>query len=98
MEKLTIDQVASLACVSRSHVSRLLNNHPNVSDAARRRVLKEIKKYNNRPSSVPRSLATRRTYEICILTPRRGNEALANGFWTLLHLGIFEQCVQRGYY
>ncbi len=98
MEKLTIDQVASLACVSRSVVSRVLNNHPNVSEEARRRVLAVIKKYNYRPSSVARSLATRRTYEICILTPRRGNEALANGFWTLLHLGIFEQCIQRGYY
>ncbi|WP_243663857.1 LacI family DNA-binding transcriptional regulator [Rhodothermus marinus] len=98
MEKLTIDQVASLACVSRSVVSRVLNNHPNVSEEARRRVLEVIKKYNYRPSSVARSLATRRTYEICILTPRRGNEALANGFWTLLHLGIFEQCIQRGYY
>lgn len=98
MEKLTIDQVASLACVSRSVVSRVLNNHPNVSEEARRRVLEVIRKYNYHPSSVARSLARQRTYEICILTPRRSDEALANGFWTLLHLGIFEQCIRRGYF
>ena len=98
MEKLNIDQVAELAYVSRSVVSRVLNNHPNVSDEARERVLKVIEEYDYRPSSVARSLATDRTFEICILTPRRGDEALANGFWTLLHLGIFEECIRRGYF
>ncbi len=98
MGKLNIDQVAELACVSRSVVSRVLNGHPNVSEEARRRVLEVIQKYNYRPSPVARSLAKQKTYEICILSPRRNNEALANGFWTLLHLGIFEQCIDRGYF
>lgn len=98
MEKLNIDQVAELAYVSRSVVSRVLNNHPNVSDEARERVMKVIEEYDYRPSSVARSLATDRTFEVCILTPRRGDEALANGFWTLLHLGIFEECIRRGYF
>ncbi len=98
MSKLTIDKVAELACVSRSVVSRVLNGHPNVSEEARKRVLEVIRKHNYRPNSVARSLATQRTYEICILSPRRNNEALGNGFWTLLHLGIFEQCIARGYF
>ncbi len=98
MEKLNIDQVAKLAHVSRSVVSRVMNNHPNVSDVARKRVLEVVKKYDYRPNTVARSLATNNTFEIGILTTRRGDEALGNGFWTLLHLGIFEECARRGYF
>ena len=95
---LTIDQVAELAYVSRSVVSRVLNDHPNVSDEARERVRKVIEEYNYRPNSMARSLATDRSYEISILTPRRGDESLANGYWPLLYSGIFEQCLERGYF
>ena len=97
-EKLSIDQVAELAYVSRSVVSRVLNNHSNVSDEARERVLKVVKEHNYRPSSVARGLATNQSYEIGILAPRRCNEAFANGFWSLLHLGVFEECIEKGYY
>lgn len=98
MEKLSIDQVAKLAYVSRSVVSRVLNNHPNVSDEARERVMNVVEEYNYRPSSVARGLATNQSYEIGILAPRRCDEALANGFWSLLHLGIFEESIQQGYF
>lgn len=97
-EKITITQIAELAFVSRSVVSRVLNNHPNVSAEARERVLEVIQKYDYHPSSTARSLATRRTYEICIVVPRWHNEVLASGFWSLIFLGIAEKCAERGYH
>jgi LacI family transcriptional regulator len=97
-KNMTIDQVAELAYVSRSVVSRVLNDHPNVSDEARERVLKVIEEHDYRPNSMARSLATDRSYEISILTPRRGEESLANGYWPLLYSGIFEQCLEHGYF
>jgi len=97
-DDMTIDQVAELAYVSRSVVSRVLNDHPNVSDEARQRVLDVIEEHDYRPSSVARSLATDRSFEISVLTPRRGDESLANGYWPLLYSGIFEQCLERGYF
>ncbi len=97
MKKMTIDKVAELAYVSRSVVSRVLNDHPNVSREARQRVMRVIEKYDYRPSSVARSLATDRTFEIGVLTPRRSGNALANSFWPLLHSGLFERCIERGY-
>lgn len=98
MERLNIDKVAKLAHVSRSVVSRVLNNHPNVSDEARERVMTIVEEYNYRPNSVARSLATSSTYQIGVLTSRIGDESLGNGYWTLLYLGIFEECIRRGYY
>jgi len=98
MGKMNIDQVAKLAYVSRSVVSRVLNDHPDVSREARDRVLKVIRKYNYRPNSVARSLVTDRTYEISVLAPRRNKEALLSWIWPLLHIGISEQCIRRGYF
>ena len=97
MQKLNIDDIARLAYVSRSVVSRVLNQRPNVSSEARERVLAVIEKYNYRPSATARSLATDRTYEISILAPRKKDEVFANGFWSLIFLGISERCVERGY-
>lgn len=97
-EDMTIDQVAELAYVSRSVVSRVLNDHPNVSEEARQRVLDVIEEHNYQPSSVARSLVTDRSFEISVLTPRRGDESLANGYWPLLYSGIFERCLERGYF
>lgn len=98
IQKMTIDKVAELAYVSRSVVSRVLNDHPHVSDEARQRVLEVMKEHNYRPSAVARSLATDRTFEIGVLTPRREGEAFANSFWPHLHAGIFERCMERGYH
>src|SRR5699024_7337080 len=44
-----IKTVAKLAGVSPSSVSRVLNNHPNVSDDLRARVLKAVEAHNYRP-------------------------------------------------
>lgn len=98
MERLNIDKVAKLAHVSRSVVSRVLNNHPNVSDEARKRVMKVVEEYNYRPNSVARSLATSSTHQIGVLSGIFGEESLGNGYWTLLYLGIFEECIRHGYY
>lgn len=98
MEKLNIDKVAKLAHVSRSVVSRVLNDHPNVSDVARERVMKVVNKYNYRPNSVARSLATNSSHEIGVLVTQSEDEALGSAFWMQMHRGIFEESKKRGYF
>ncbi len=98
MEKLNIDKVAKLAHVSRSVVSRVLNDHPNVSDVARQRVMEVVNKYNYRPNSVARSLATNSSHEIGVLVTQSEDEALGSAFWMQMHRGIFEESKQRGYF
>ncbi len=97
VKKLTIDEIAQLAFVSRSVVSRVLNNRPSVSHEARARVARVIEEHQFTPNAVARSLATHRTYEIGVLAPAKKSKVLSNGFWPLLLRGIAQACEGQGY-
>jgi LacI family transcriptional regulator len=64
-----IKDVAELASVSVGTVSRVLNEHPDVSDQARARVRNAIAQLGYQPSSVGRALSKRSTSAIGILIP-----------------------------
>jgi len=98
MEKLNIDKIARLSLVSKSVVSRVLNDHPNVSDAARSRVMSTIKKYGYKPNSTAQNLATNRSHVLGVLTDRRPNNEMSNGYWSLFNLGLFDKCRKEGYF
>ncbi len=49
--------IAKLAGVSRSTVSRVINNYPNVPDATREKVLRIIKEHDYVPYASARMLA-----------------------------------------
>ena len=67
-KQTTIKDVAVLAGVSRQTVSRVLNDPDLVADETRARVLAAIEALNYRPSASARSLASRRTHILGILT------------------------------
>lgn len=64
---VTIREVAEAANVSRSTVSRVLNNAPNVSPEAKRIVLDAIKALGYSPNNAARSLAKRKTNAIGVV-------------------------------
>ena len=51
------NEIAKLAGVSRSTVSRVINNYPNVPEETRKKVLKVIDKYDYVPHASARMLA-----------------------------------------
>lgn len=55
--KIDSNKIAQMAKVSRSTVSRVLNNHPNVSEKNRERILKIIEEYNYTPNLNAQTLA-----------------------------------------
>jgi DNA-binding LacI/PurR family transcriptional regulator len=63
----TLEQVAALARVSRSTVSRVVNQHPRVSPAARAAVEEAIATLGYVPNAAARSLATRRGGSIALV-------------------------------
>lgn len=63
----TIYEVAKLAGVSLSTVSRVLNGHKTVNETLKAKVDSAVRELNYRPSSVARSLATNRSDSVGIL-------------------------------
>ncbi|MCD7034871.1 LacI family transcriptional regulator [Metabacillus sp. GX 13764] len=66
----TIEDVARLAGLSRTTVSRVINNHPYVSKGKKKQVLDAMDKLGYVPNSAARSLRNQRTGVIAVLIPR----------------------------
>jgi len=89
---LNLEDIAKLAGVSRSTVSRVINDDRNVSDSTREKVLQVINQHNFRPNLAARTLVTQRTQVIGILIPYSPNvltpyyfPALLEGLGTTAH-------------
>jgi LacI family purine nucleotide synthesis repressor len=54
---MTSEEIAKIVGVSRSTVSRVINNYPDIPAATREKVLKAIKEYNYYPNASARRLA-----------------------------------------
>jgi LacI family transcriptional regulator len=94
----TIEEIARLAEVSRSTVSRVLNNHPSVRPAVRDRVLSVIRQQQYTPYAAARSLASNCTHVLGLLIPRSAPFIFADPFFAGMIQAITEACSQRGYF
>lgn len=65
---VTLHDVAHYSGVSYQTVSRVINNHSNVSEETRKRVLKSIEELNYRPNRAARSLVTNRSDTIAVIS------------------------------
>jgi DNA-binding LacI/PurR family transcriptional regulator len=67
-KQTTLADVARASGVSHQTVSRVVNNHPNVSNKTRQRVLESIKELSYRPNRVAKGLATNKSGVIGIIS------------------------------
>jgi DNA-binding LacI/PurR family transcriptional regulator len=88
-----LEDVASHAGVSHQTVSRVVNNHPNVSKATRERVEAAIAELGYRRNTAARSLVTRRSQIIGVLGTELAQYGPAN---TLL--GVQQAARETGYF
>jgi len=87
---VTIKDVAKKAGVGLGTVSRVLNNHPSVSEETRKKVLDAIKELDYNPNAIARSLKVKYTKSIGVMIPDissafypdivRGIEDIANEY------------------
>lgn len=89
---MTIKDIAKLSGVSVTTVSRVLNNHPDVSRENREKVLAVIKQTNFIPNNSARSLVKTTSDNIGVLV--RG---ISNPFYTDIIRAIEERIHARGY-
>jgi LacI family transcriptional regulator len=72
-KRVTIEDVARAAGVSRQTVSRAINNRGEISPETRARVLSIAEEMGYRPSGIARGLATQRTRTIGLVVPDNAN-------------------------
>jgi len=95
--RLTIEEIADLAAVSRSTVSRVLNDHPSVRPVVRARVLAVIQEQHYTPRAAARSLASSRTQAVGLLIPGSAAFIFSDAFFPQVIQGISETCSSHGY-
>jgi LacI family transcriptional regulator len=97
MGKLTLEQIGKLAGVSRSTVSRVINNHPNVRPEVRERVLQVVAETGYYPDPAARSLASRRSSIIGLIIPRTVQNLFVDPYFARLIQGISQACNAHDY-
>jgi DNA-binding LacI/PurR family transcriptional regulator len=88
-----LNDVAALAGVSHQTVSRVVNNHPNVSKGTRERVEAAISELGYRRNTAARSLVTRRSQTIGVLGSELSQYGPANTI-----LGVEQAARDAGYF
>lgn len=98
MKRLTLEQIANLAGVSRATVSRVVNHHPNVSGNVRERVQEIIAQTGYEPNRAARSLASKRSSMIGLFIPLVGqSELFTDPYYGTLVSGIAREASARHY-
>lgn len=94
--KVTINQIADMARVSKGTVSKVLNGHPGIGEDTRRRVLALVERLDYHPDASARALARQRTDTIGLLIPQDGAVSLADHYWPAALAGISRAAAERG--
>ncbi|MEU3274989.1 LacI family DNA-binding transcriptional regulator [Saccharomonospora sp. NPDC006951] len=84
----TLEEVARVAGVSRSTVSRVINDLPGVSGRARESVNEAIRLLGYVPNEAARSLVTRRTNSIALVVSEPGDRVFSDPFFAGVLRGI----------
>jgi LacI family transcriptional regulator len=95
MTPMNLEDIARLAGVSRSTVSRVINDDPRVSDAARARVQAVIAEHHYHPNAAARSLASRRTRVIGLLIPVYASKIFSDPWFPIMIQGCMDGCQEQ---
>ena len=92
MSSLTLEEVAELAGVSRSTVSRVINGQAGVRDDVRQRVWQVIEQTGYRPNLAARALASNRSGIVSLVVPHAFSTLFADPYFPRLTQGITLAC------
>ena len=90
--KVTINDIAQLAGVSKSTVSAVLNDNPLIKEETKVRVREAMKKLDYRPNELARALARRQTKTIGLII-----KEIDNPYFARITSGIYDFAHKEGY-
>ncbi|WP_340015820.1 LacI family DNA-binding transcriptional regulator [Paenibacillus sp. FSL K6-1318] len=94
---ITIKDIAKLAGVSPSTVSRVISNHPRISTKTSLKVKQIMKELNYHPNIIAKSLVSKTTHTLGIMLPRPAEELFQNYFFGELLRGIITHATRMNY-
>jgi LacI family transcriptional regulator len=93
---LTLEEIGEIVGVSRSTVSRVLNDHPHVRPEIRARVEEVIQETGYLPNQAARALVSNRTGLIGLVMATDVDELFGDPYYSALVHGIQEGCSEFG--
>ena len=96
--KLTINDIARLAGVSKTTVSRVINNKPDVNSEVRDRINNIIKKNGYHPNAAAVAIAKQRSHTIAMILPNEFKYVFGNSYYTEVIYTIMHRLEQHVYY
>lgn len=94
---LGIEEIARLAGVSRSTVSRVVNNHPDVREVTRHKVMQVIEQYNYSPNTVARALVTQKTNVLSVVIPQPAKDVFGEPYNAIVVQTIIQEANRSDY-
>ena len=97
MTDLTLEDIAKMAGVSRSTVSRVVNEQPSVRDGVRKRVLDVIQTTGYHPNAAARTLASQHSWTLGLILPHSVSFFFTDPYYPHLTKGVAQACNQYDY-
>ena len=97
-KKYTIADIANELGVSKTTVSRALNNKSDILPETRERILETVKKYNYQPSALAKGMSSRKNNTIGVFIPHDIDYVFMNPFYEEIIRGIFKEADKLGYF
>ncbi len=94
---VTIKDVAKLAGVSASTVSRTCSNHPSISEKTKEKVRKAMKELGYEPNFQASNLVSKNSKTIGVVLPVAENKQYQNSFFLEVIHGICQYCNSHNY-
>lgn len=94
----TLKEIAQLAGVSRSTVSRVINDEPKVRAEVRQRVWRVVKELGYHPNAAARSLVSRSSQTLGVVIPETLDTVFVNPFFPSVLRGIAEAINENKYH
>lgn len=95
---MTIDEIAKLAGVSKTTVSRVINNKPDVNPETRETILGLIEKHDFQPNAFAKAISLQKSHNIGLIIPHEADYIFSNPFYVEVMRGVSTEVNKRGYY
>ena len=95
--KLTINEIAEIAQVAKSTVSKALNGQKGVSKEKRKQILALAEELNYEASASAQALASSRSGSIGILIPQQEDYSLSGAYWSAIITSVAQIANEHNY-